>query len=82
MAYPLVFFHEDTTGGLLRLENTLFANGLVMKAVMDVTHSDIPETLQEVVSLCHLGGALDNEVPTASVPLISLVEDLRALGLI
>ena len=82
MAYPLVFFHEDTTGGLLRLQNRLFANGLVMKGVMDVTHTDIPETLQEVVILCHLGGALDTEVPTASVPFRSLVEVLGALGLL
>ena len=82
MTYPLVFFHGDTTGGLLRLQNRLFANGLVMKGVMDITHSNIPETLQEVVTLCHLGGAIDTEVPTASVPYRSLVEVLGAFGLL
>ena len=35
--------HEDAKGGLLRLENTLLVNGLIIKGVMDVTNRDIPE---------------------------------------
>ena len=66
--------HEDANGGLLRLENKLLVNGLVIKGVMDVTNHVIPEILLEMVNMCHLDGAPDTEVPAASVPFRSLVQ--------
>ena len=57
-------------------------NDLKIHGARDVTNSDVPAVLQEEVGMCLLGGAIDMEVPTNSVPFSSLVRMLESLGLL
>ena len=77
-----MFFHVDASGGFLRLQNRLMMNDLKIHGARDVTNSDVPAVLQEEVGMCLLGGAIDMEVPTNSVPFRSLVRMLESLGLL
>ena len=74
--------HEDANGGLLRLENKLLVNGLVIQGVIDVSHRDITEILLEMVDMCHIHGAPETAVPAASIPYRSLVQILGSLDLL
>ena len=72
--YPLIFFHEDGSGGWQRLENRLKPNDLkITGARVPNNPSEIAGTLQKQVDRCLSDGATGLEVPSASTPYKVLV---------
>ena len=83
MDYPLVFFHEDRSGGWTRLQNILRNNDLhVHGARVPPNHGNVLGLLQEEVVKCQLLGANGVEVPPSSIPYRVLIQTLREGGLV